>query len=39
MIVYGVALLSFCMLFGMYTGNLLGQLLGEAPPPMLEIAY
>ncbi len=28
MIVYGVALLSFCMLFGMYTGNLLGQLLG-----------
>lgn len=28
MIVYGVALLSFCMLFGMYAGNLLGELLG-----------
>lgn len=28
MIVYGVALLSFCMLFGMYSGNLLGELLG-----------
>jgi malonate transporter MadL subunit len=28
MIVYGVALLSFCMLFGVYAGNLLGELLG-----------
>ncbi|MBT4164959.1 MAG: malonate transporter, partial [Porticoccaceae bacterium] len=25
MIVYGVALLSFCMLFGVYAGNLLGE--------------
>lgn len=28
MIVYGVALLSFCMLAGTYAGNLLGGLLG-----------
>ena len=28
MIVYGVALLSFCMLIGTYAGNLLGNLLG-----------
>ncbi len=28
MIVYGVALLSFCMLLGTYAGNLLGGLLG-----------
>ena len=28
MIVYGVALLSFCMLFGVYAGNSLGELLG-----------
>ena len=28
MIVYGVALLSFCMLFGVYAGNLLRELLG-----------
>lgn len=28
MVVYGVALLAFCMLVGMYTGNLLGELIG-----------
>ncbi len=28
MIVYGVALLSFCLLFGMFVGDLLGALLG-----------
>ena len=28
MIVYGVALLAFCLLFGMVTGDLLGILLG-----------
>lgn len=28
MIIYGVALLSFCLVAGLYTGELLGQLLG-----------
>lgn len=28
MIVYGVALLSFCMLAGMFLGDILGQLIG-----------
>jgi malonate transporter MadL subunit len=28
MIVYGVALLSFCMLVGVYVGDLLGELIG-----------
>ena len=28
MIIYGVALLSVCLLVGMYTGGLLGALLG-----------
>ncbi len=28
MVIYGVALLSFCMLFGVVTGDLLGQLIG-----------
>ena len=28
MVVYGVALLAFCMLTGMYTGQLLGHLIG-----------
>lgn len=28
MVIYGVALLSFCMLLGVFTGDLLGQLIG-----------
>ena len=28
MIIYGVALLSFCMLFGIYLGDLIGVLIG-----------
>ncbi|MDH4125952.1 MAG: malonate transporter subunit MadL [Gammaproteobacteria bacterium] len=28
MVIYGVALLSFCMLVGVFAGDLLGQLLG-----------
>ena len=28
MVIYGVALLSACMLFGMFVGDLLGQLIG-----------
>lgn len=28
MVIYGVALLSFCMLFGVFVGDLLGDLLG-----------
>lgn len=28
MVIYGVALLSFCMLVGVFTGDLLGELIG-----------
>ncbi len=28
MVIYGVSLLAFCMLFGVYVGDLLGELLG-----------
>lgn len=28
MVIYGVALLSFCMLFGIWVGDILGQLIG-----------
>ena len=28
MVIYGVALLAFCMLMGVFLGDLLGQLLG-----------
>ena len=28
MVIYGVALLSFCMLVGVYVGDILGQLIG-----------
>jgi len=28
MVIYGVALLSFCMLAGVFTGDILGQLIG-----------
>lgn len=28
MVIYGVALLSFCMLFGVFVGDLLGMLIG-----------
>ena len=28
MVIYGVALLSFCMLVGIWAGDILGQLIG-----------
>jgi malonate transporter MadL subunit len=28
MVIYGVALLSFCMLVGVFAGDILGQLIG-----------